>query len=256
MLLWLLLLSLLPPCAHAEGRARVLVTVFEPFLDLKENGSEKVGQELLRVFGRGRSPVEYELCVLPVVYDEAARVAQDCYAKAATRGKIDLVVATGETNGCYVRLETRAHNNDQFAGPDNRGVVRRRPRPIVPAGASQEYFTFPGEAMYCALATVPSPSRVSARLSTSPGNFLCNHVAYHLNRVLRDEGVPFGFVHLPEAACPARKIRSAAAALHRMVLAALDRPPAEGEWPTDEHVCHATYRRVVDTAPATQGLPK
>ena len=28
----------------------------------------------------------------------------------------------------------------------------------MPTGASQEYFTFPGEAMYCALATVPSPT--------------------------------------------------------------------------------------------------
>lgn len=246
--------------AQEPVRPRVLVTAFEPFLDLKANGSERVGRELLREFGDGRSEIDYEFCVLPVVYDEAARVARECYVRAVARGKVDLVVATGETNGCYVRVETRAHNNDQFEAPDNRGEVRRRPRPIVPGGALQEYFSYPAEAMYCALVTNPAPMRVNPRLSTSPGNFLCNHVAYHLSRAMRDEGVPFGFVHLPEAACSTRQLRSAAAALHRMVLAAVDKSPdpsaGEAPWPDEQHACHANYRKMVDQAPPRQGLPK
>src|SRR4051794_15162016 len=69
----------------------VLITAFEPFAGRKINLSYEVAK---RVQIEG---VDIELCLLPVVYDRAAEVAEACYESIlAKRAKPAFVLSMGE----------------------------------------------------------------------------------------------------------------------------------------------------------------
>lgn len=195
---------------------RILITSFEPFAGRATNNSEAIAGELRANPALLGGDLELLFCALPVVYDQAATVAMDC----VERYKPDAVVSLGEAD-CRLRLETAASNRDDSPDlPDNAGQVRVDHR-IVPSGPERVGFRFPVEAMYRALGEESSRLEVSS----SPGSFVCNNVAYHMTLGLAPRGVPYAFIHVPSGECeaPIRDPQANARAIALMLQGAVAR---------------------------------
>lgn len=178
---------------HApRAKRRVLVTAFEPFDGRPENNSTRIANAM-KAHPELFAGVEVVTCILPVVYDEGANAALKCLD--AMEPKPDMMVSLGEV-GCKMQLETNAFNKDDVPGsPDNAGNIRSD-RTIVEGGPDKLGFTFPGQAMYCALS---KEDREHVQPSTSM-NYVCNNTAYRLGTAMRQAGIPYGFIHVPTAA--------------------------------------------------------
>lgn len=185
--------------ADAEGKASfpkplVLVTGFEPFGGSTLNISYEVAAELAQHPDLISHEVDVRVCRLPVVYDKGAEVALECL-KALPRPPA-LVVSMGE-GGCDFRLETAASNLDDAYSPDNSGVSRKG-RGILSEAPARLGFSFPVQALYCAL----SPAeRRQVLPSISPGYYVCNNTAFRLSWALRAQKVPYAFIHVPNSRC-------------------------------------------------------
>lgn len=192
----------------------VLITSFEPFAGRRSNNSGAIAEALRLKHGILGAGVELSFCTLPVVYDEAAEVAMRC----VEHRRPDIVVSLGEAD-CGLRLETAATNLDDSPDlPDNAGQVRVAHR-IVDSGPERVGFLFPVQALYLALKDAPSRIEVSS----SPGSYVCNNLAYHLALRLGARGIPFTFIHVPSGGCPApiRDPLANAAAIGRMLRGAV-----------------------------------
>lgn len=171
----------------------ILLTAFEPFGGSFENRSidtANVVKEELEKKG-----FKVDICVLPVVYDLAAKTAKDCYASFGT--KPSAVISLGE-GGCDIRMETAAQNRDSASGfPDNLGNIRTN-SVIENNGPSKIGFrTFVAD-MYCTL----SPRlREMITVSESPGGYVCNNTAFHLGKYFSDLKIPYTFIHVPNSYC-------------------------------------------------------
>lgn len=177
--------SLLPPY-------KVMLTSFDPFGGSKANNSQPIVAELAKMAATIGPNITIETCNLPVVYDLGAQTAMDCYNKL----KPDAVISFGEA-ACSIRIETAATNLDNTPGaPDNDGNERAG-TPIIANGPERSGFNFPVEAMFC---TLPS-SGSNVDVSRSPGNFVCNNVAYHMSQNLESRNIPFTFIHVPNSQC-------------------------------------------------------
>ncbi len=194
-------IHLLPLSALARGPVslgllpKVLITAFEPFAGRSINLSSEVAAHIPTALA---GKVEVSVCILPVVYDEAAREAQRCIrAFTQTRGKPDLVISLGEGGGCRIRLETLARNLDHTPSlADNAGEVRAD-HPILAGAPDSLKIPYPALALYCE-AHRDFPNRV--RASNDAGAFVCNNTAFHLSRDLPRMNIPYGFIHVPSSA--------------------------------------------------------
>lgn len=185
-------LFILGAAAQAQaGELKLLLTSFDPFGGSAKNNTQAIVAELVKQ-GLGKS-VSISTCNLPVVYDQAAKVAEDCIA----REKPDVVVSFGEA-GCSLRIETAATNLDDSPGfPDNAGQIRSGTE-IVLTAPNRIGFSFPVDQMFCAV----SPQIEDAlEVSISPGAFVCNNTAFHLSTDLTGKGIPFTFIHVPNSRC-------------------------------------------------------
>lgn len=207
------------PLAHsAEPRPSLLLTFFEPFGGNRVNYSERVASQaqafLNAVLG---DTFDVHLCQLPVVYDQAAKVAMECFRLFAPEA--EMVLSLGE-GSCAIRLETSARNLDDTPGfPDNEGECRQR-REIFPYGPDRIGFNLPMQQMYC---SVPSRYQERVRVSSNMGRFVCNNTAYHLSLAMANLPVPFGFIHVPHGNCGEMKNPSENGEIvARMILSVLD----------------------------------
>lgn len=176
----------------APAKRRVLITAFEPFDGREENNSTRIAN-MMKAHPELFPGIEITVCTLPVVYDEATASALACLDRMDE--KPDLVLSLGEV-GCKVQLETSAGNMDDVAGaPDNAGNVRSD-RVIVPGAPARLGFSFPAQAMFCALS---AEERKAVDVSNSM-NYVCNNTAYLLGHKLRGTGIQHGFVHVPTTA--------------------------------------------------------
>lgn len=201
---------LLSTTVHAR---KIMLTAFEPFGGRTINSSLIAAQTLAR--NHTRDGIEYEVCVLPVEYDNAARAARACHARM--NPKPDMVVSLGE-GGESVDLETRAWNYDDTAGfADNAGSIREN-RTIDVNTTPFELLTLPAAEMFCAADAIRIGPPVNA--STSPGYYVCNNTAYHLARYFKPQNVPYGFIHVPATDQEGSEI--AALTLDRMLRAGMN----------------------------------
>ena len=190
--------------AHAS---RILVSAFEPFAGRQENRSRVVLEELARALEG--TDIEVIPCILPVVYDRATEVLQDCLGRS---GPVDFVLGLGE-GGCALTLETAAQNRDDTPGlADNAGQIRRG-TPILRGTPDSLGLYFPVERLYCGL---PNDFRERVELSRSPGAFVCNNTAYRMAHTL-GEDLPFTFIHVPPASCAQPAGREVAQALAQAI---------------------------------------
>ena len=167
---------------------RVLLTSFEAFDGRPLNSSLEVGRVLASQPPPG---VVLDWLVLPVV-------AGKCLEQAWERIESDapaLVLALGQAAGTTaLHVEQQAVNVHDFVIPDNAG---NQPR--------QGFIHLDGPAFYPT--TVPTRRilqeiqrrEIPARLSTSAGTYICNHLLYGLlHRAARTRRPhQTGFIHLP-----------------------------------------------------------
>jgi pyroglutamyl-peptidase len=173
---------------------KVMLTSFDPFGGSSANNTQPIVAQLKTMAATIGPNITIETCNLPVVYDVGAQTAMDCFNKI----KPDAVISFGEA-ACNILIETAATNLDNTPGaPDNAGN-QRAGTPIVANGPERSGFDFPVEAMFC---TLPSDG-ANVLVSRSPGNFVCNNVAYHMSQNLEPLNIPFTFIHVPSSQCPA-----------------------------------------------------
>lgn len=177
--------------ASAAEPYRIVLTSFDPFGLSSKNNSQPIAKRVAQLTSVIGENVQIDICNLPVVYDQAALVAEECIAKHAPNA----VISLGE-GGCDLRIETAASNWDSASLPDNAGVVRSGTY-ILRTGPRRSAFQFPVQAMFCAVDAFPAPVEVSA----DPGYFVCNNTAYHLSQDLSAQGTPFTFIHVPHSRC-------------------------------------------------------
>jgi pyrrolidone-carboxylate peptidase len=181
-------------CLSAQSMNKhILVTAFEPFGFSTVNRSIDTAQSIKSNLQKNGFIVD--ICILPVIYNEAAKQAIDCFLKSKTKPLA--VISLGE-GGCDTRLETAAHNRDSAPGfPDNQGNIRTGT--LIDETASKN-ISFKGFVidMYCAF---PSDIRSSVSISESPGGFVCNNTAFILGNYFSKINVPYTFIHVPNNMC-------------------------------------------------------
>jgi pyrrolidone-carboxylate peptidase len=196
-----LILGMLLPCL-ARGET-LLITAFEPFEGHSANNSARIAKIIAKA--HNQLGVDVSVCILPVVYDQAALSAESCFEKMKT--KPDYVVSLGEGGVCGPELETRAMNQDNDLGKDNAGTIRQGSI-IDPKGPKDIAFDFPLETMYCAL-TNDERTDVTVANNMAGGDFVCNNTAYHLSEYFRQwnssndpsNHVYYTFIHVPAGSC-------------------------------------------------------
>jgi pyroglutamyl-peptidase len=177
--------------------ATVLLTGFEPFDGETVNPSWQAVRQLPRRWaqspGARAHDVTVEVAELPCVFG----VAGDRLAELLDRHRPELVICVGQAGGrAQITPERVAVNLDDAEIPDNAG---NQPvdLPIVPDGPAAYFPTIPTKAAVAAMHAAGVPAAVSQ----TAGNFVCNHVFYHLMHLIatRHPGTRGGFVHVPYA---------------------------------------------------------
>lgn len=226
---------LLGESLHAgSARTHVLITGFEPFDGRPTNNSWEIAKAVAAARAELGSKVEVSTCLIPVVYDSAARIAEACFDAAAV--KPDIVLSLGEA-GCQLRMETAAHNLDDTPGyADNAGSIHEK-SPIDPSAPEHIGFNLPAPEMYCDLSR---DARKDTQVSETPGGFVCNNTAFHLARFFAGKPVQYGFIHVPASTCgEAADVAKTAKPLARM-LKRLDRFNARDSERVEATLPHCT----------------
>lgn len=166
----------------------ILVTGFEPFAQHAVNPSEQIALEL---DGEIIGDCQVNGKVLPVVFGEAGDILIQTIEELNPRLVICLGLAADREG---ISVERLAVNLDDASIPDNKG---NQPvdQKIIAEGETVYWSTLPVKEMVNAL----KKQGVTASLSMSAGNFVCNHVFYRLMECLKGSPqVKGGFIHLPE----------------------------------------------------------
>jgi pyroglutamyl-peptidase len=163
--------------------APLLVTGFEPFMELGSNPSAQLAERLDGATIGGHPVVGRTLTVeLAGLGDRLAALLDELRPAA--------VIATGLHPGAHeVRLERIAVNLADFDIDDNTGV-RASDEPLEDDGPLARETRLPVRAIQDALLERGIP----ARLSYTAGTYLCNATMY---RLLGLTDVPAGFIHVP-----------------------------------------------------------
>ena len=165
----------------------IVVTGFEPFGGDVVNPSALVTRAL---HGRRIEGLPVVGLELPCAFGQSIEVLRE----ALTRQRPVLVLALGQAAGrAGFSLERVAINLDDARIPDNAGA-QPIDRPVVSNAAVARFSSLPVKAMVAALRAAGHP----AELSNSAGTFVCNHLFYGLQHLLRARrSVRSGFMHLP-----------------------------------------------------------
>lgn len=166
----------------------ILVTGFKPYGKRGENPAAIAAEAL---DGMTINDVAIRSELLPVRLDGLA----ESVANILQRHQPELMLSLGQWPGepC-IRIEQFTTNLNDFEIPDNDGALIRGKK-IEPSGPDAYRSTIPTERIQRALLDEGIP----ARLSLSPGAYLCNALMYSaLHCINRDNlATRFGFVHLP-----------------------------------------------------------
>jgi pyroglutamyl-peptidase len=168
----------------------LLLTGFEPFGDdpgeLGLNPSAAIAQALHGVeIGAWRVAGE----VLPCEYGRSARVLKTLMREYEPQA----IVCLGQAGGrSAISIERIAINWDEATWPDNAGVVRSG-QPILKTAPSAYFSSLSIHTLRDTLLAQGIP----AELSSTAGQFVCNHVFFSLMHALRGKKIPAGFVHVP-----------------------------------------------------------
>lgn len=162
---------------------RILLTAFSPFNGASKNTSMDVIDALQLLLASH----ETRTVELPVAFANAHRVA----LTAAQQFRPDIILSFGEdSTRTTINVETQAYNQQQTTIADNDGA-QPQGKTIISGGIPTIATNFPiwPKGVVASLRQTPWPMD----LSTDPGTFVCNHVAYHLY----SSHFPTLFMHVP-----------------------------------------------------------
>ena len=160
---------------------KVLLTGFEPFGKATQNPSGEIVKQI--------SGDNIVTAVLPVAYAQSAQRLLELIAEHNP----DAVICLGQAEGrTQITPERIAVNLDDARLADNDGVTRID-QPIVVDGPVAYESTLPIKEFVSAITAAGIPAAVSL----SAGAFLCNHIFYVAQDMLKDTKVRSGFVHVP-----------------------------------------------------------
>ncbi|MCL6002446.1 MAG: pyrrolidone-carboxylate peptidase [Candidatus Thermoplasmatota archaeon] len=164
----------------------VLVTGFEPFLDLPINPTQTIVEQLdgtvagdIRFYGR----------ILPVDYDKIEKPL----ISYINRVKPDLIIGTGLAAGrAKISIEKIAINYKYSQEPDNAGKRMRGER-IDKDSVEGSFSLLEVERLVEEL----NNHGIPAEISLSAGAYLCNYAMFIIVREAKKRGIAGGFIHFP-----------------------------------------------------------
>ena len=169
-------------------KGKILLTGYEPFLDMKVNPS----MEAIR-FLDGMEYHGYEVVIeeIPMKYAEV----RDIIRSLVDKHKPAAVICTGVSSiGAGVAVERVAINLGSADGRVHFGF-ERLDQILNPNGPAAYWSTLPVREIVKEI----NDNRVPAYLSNSAGTQGCNLVFYHLMDYIAEKnlGIPGGFIHVP-----------------------------------------------------------
>ncbi len=184
----------------------LLLTGFEPFGDdpgaLSLNPSAAIAIAL-----HGQQVGHWRIAghVLPCEYGRSARMLKTLMREYAPQA----VVCLGQAGGrSAISMERIAINWDEAILEDNAGVLRSG-QPILKTAPAAYFSTLPIHAMRDTLLAHSIP----AELSSSAGQFVCNHVFFSLMHFVGKTKMPAGFIHVPYLPEQAKRVSKATPAM-------------------------------------------
>ena len=172
----------------SEARQKkILVTGFDPFDMQKVNPASQAVFKLPDEIS-GAAVIKLEV---PTVFGRAAQVVREAIIKEQP----DCVLCVGQAGGrACLTPELVAINYDDAGVPDNAG--QQPVEQVIQADGQAAYFTqFPVKKLVSAIRKAGVPAKVS----TTAGTFVCNHLMYQV-QYLREQEFPqlkAGFIHVP-----------------------------------------------------------
>lgn len=168
-------------------RKKILVTGFDPF-DGQEVNPAGQAVFLLPEEINGAAVVKLEV---PTIFGKAAEVVHSAIVKEQP----DYVLCVGQAGGrACLTPELVAINYDDAGIPDNAG--QKPLEQVIQARGPAAYFTqFPVKKLVAGIRKAGVPAKVS----TTAGTFVCNHLMYQV-QYLREQEFPdlkAGFIHVP-----------------------------------------------------------
>lgn len=185
----------------------LLLTGFEPFGDdpgaLLLNPSAAIATAL-----HGQCIGDWRIAghVLPCEYGRSARVLKTLMREYEPQAVICLGQAGGRS---AISIERIAINWDEADLADNAGI-KRSGQPILKTAPAAYFSTLPIHAMREALMQAGIP----AELSSSAGQFVCNHVFFSLMHALGKTKIPAGFAHVPYLPSQAKRVSKTTPAMY------------------------------------------
>lgn len=164
---------------------RVLVTGFEPF----DGDSVNPSQVLLEYLEKHSFDFKLQTQVLPVSFTKTMPLLE----KTITDFNPSHVVLTGYAyKRSELTIERIGINWVDARIPDNDGLTLTSQK-ILPDGVDGLFSTLPLENMIEASLAAGCPTKIS----TSAGEYVCNHVLYSF--LSRYRNIPGTFIHIPQA---------------------------------------------------------
>ena len=178
-----------PRPAQPVGRARILLTGFDPFGGQPVNPSWLGAQAL---DGRDLDGHQVVAAELPTRFGHSLQVLQELMV----RHRPSLILCTGQAGGrAAISLERIAINVNDARIPDNAGA-QPIDTPVVEGGPAAYFTGLPIKAMMAAMVA----EGIRADVSQTAGTFVCNHIFYGLMHLLAQPqwaGTRGGLVHVP-----------------------------------------------------------
>ncbi|GAB5560551.1 MAG: pyroglutamyl-peptidase I [Synoicihabitans sp.] len=166
---------------------RVLITGFGPFGNVTQNPAAAIAESLHGRRLRGRTLVGR---ILPVEFTHGPRELRRLIRETEPELVVCLGVAASRQ---HITPERVAINLVDAPIPDNAGAQPVDCR-ISANGAGAYFSTLPIKSIVEELSERGAP----VKLSSSAGEFVCNHIFYHLMKALRrTKGIRGGFIHVP-----------------------------------------------------------
>lgn len=199
--------SLKPRVTNSRKPAHtLLLTGFEPFGD--DPGDQQLNPSAsIAAALHGQRIGAWRIAghVLPCEYGRSARVLKTLMREYEPQAVICLGQAGGRS---AISIERIAINWDEADLADNAGVIRAG-QPILKTAPAAYFSTLPIHTMRDGLLALGMP----AELSSSAGQFVCNHVFFSLMHALGKANIPAGFVHVPYLPDQAKRVSKAMPAM-------------------------------------------
>lgn len=163
----------------------ILLTGFEPFLNLATNPTESIARAL-----NGREFGDYivKSFVLPVDFQQSDRILKELLAEHSP----DIVISLGVAAGRHQFTPERIAINVKDGEADNEGY--KPEDELIEADGEDGLFTnLPVRSLVNMLVENGYP----AKISNSAGTYLCNNIMYVGAKYAQQTGAVAGFLHIP-----------------------------------------------------------